>query len=272
MDKEALVTDAPHDKRMPLGDHLDELRLRLIRSLIGVGVAAILCIFVSSTLLNIAARPVQKVFRELNLPPEVAYLQEVTPGEGMLVQLKLALYAGFLLASPYVFWEIWRFISVGLHAHEKRFVYYFGPLIVGSFVAGTLFTYFMVLPYGLYFLLEFNPVWLRSQFSVNAYLGTLTGLAMAFGLVFELPLIMMFVTRLGFVDWRWFARHRRAAYFLSVVLGAFLTPPDVFTQLMLAFPMMGLYEMGIQLSKLNIRKLIGAPGTDAGGGADGGEA
>jgi len=243
------------DERMPLGEHIDELRTHLIRSLLGLAVSVILCMFFSKYLLEFMAEPIIRVM--VALEHEVPRLQEIRPGEYFFSLLKVGFLAGLIIASPFIFYEFWQFVKIGLLEHERRFVLIFGPLIVLSFIVGCIFTYLVALPMGLHFLMKMSPdEWVLSQWALSAYIDVFLGLTIAMGTVFELPLVMLFISRMGLVDWRWFAKYRRHAYFGSFVVAMFITPPDPFTQIMLALPMMLLYEFGIQLSKIRIRDWI----------------
>ncbi|MGE0708075.1 MAG: twin-arginine translocase subunit TatC [Planctomycetota bacterium] len=168
-----------------------------------------------------------------------------------LSYLKLAMVVAIFLASPLVARELWGFIAVGLYPHEKRYINYFGPLSLALFVIGGVFGYFLLIPVGLYFLATYAPPeMMAGSFALSDYLSLFITLTVVVGLVFELPLLMSFFTLAGFTSADTYREYRQYFWVAAPIIGAVLTPPDPFTQILLATPMVVLYELGILTSAM----------------------
>lgn len=165
---------------------------------------------------------------------------------GLFFYLKIALAAGVLLASPVLFWQIWRFIAPGLYQHEKRLILPFTVLSVCCFLGGAAFGYYVVFPPAFRFLVGYSSDFLIPQPAVKEYFSLSLRLLIAFGLVFELPVFMVLLSRLGVVDAAFLRKHRRYAILFAFVIAAILTPtPDVINQCLMAVPLIVLYEISI---------------------------
>jgi sec-independent protein translocase protein TatC len=175
--------------------------------------------------------------------------------EAFFTYIKVSLYAGIFVASPVVLYQVWKFISPGLFPKEKKFV---APFVITStllFVGGVCFGYFLVLPGAYKFFLEFTTDFLKPMLSMREYLTLTLKLLLAFGIIFEIPVFLFFMTKIGLVTPRKLARMRRYAIVVCFIVAAIITPtPDAFTQCMMAIPMIVLYEVGILVSKLAGRK------------------
>ena len=170
--------------------------------------------------------------------------------EMFFTYLKTAFLAGALLVSPVLFHQIWMFIAPGLYQNEKRFAI---PFVVCStilFVGGSLFGYFVVFPFGFRFFLGFANDYIQALPSVKQYFSFAIKLLLAFGIVFELPVVIFFLARMGLVTSELLRRKRKYAILLTFVMASILTPPDVVTQLMMAGPLIILYEISIFIAKL----------------------
>ena len=180
-----------------------------------------------------------------------AHVRSDSPSDVFMAYLKLALLAGLFVASPLVVREIWGFVAAGLYAHEKKYINLFGPLSFAAFVCGFLFGYLLLIPLGLKFLGTYGASDLfEVQYSVHGYLSTFIGLSLVSGAIFELPLIMTFMAAIGFVTPAKFRAFRRYWILVAFIIAAILTPPDGVTQIIMAIPLLGLYELGIVLSAL----------------------
>lgn len=242
------MTD-PNEDKMPLTAHLEELRKRLVRSLIAVGVAFVACFFFKEDLFAIVARPLIRV-----LPPGSHLIYTGLP-EAFFTYIKVSFYAGLFLASPVVLYQAWKFISPGLYPGERKFVAPFVATSTLLFVAGVCFGYFLVLPPAYGFFLEFSTDFLKPMLSMREYLTLTLKLLLAFGIIFEIPVFLFFMTKIGLVTPRKLARMRRYAIVVCFIVAAIITPtPDAFTQSMMAIPMIVLYEVGILVSKLAARR------------------
>ncbi len=234
---------------LPVTVHLEELRRRLMICA-GTWLAAFaLCYGMAKQLFQLIAGPVQAA-----LPPGSS-LVFISATEPFFAYLKIAALGGLLLALPVILWQLWLFVAPGLHGHEKRFAL---PFVISScscFAAGTWFGFRFVFPLVFRFLISFGTDGgMQAMLSMGSYLALASKLLLAFGLVFELPIVIFFLARMGVVDHHWLARHRKYAILLAFVVGAVLTPPDIISQLSLAGPFVVLYEVGILAARL-----FGAP-------------
>jgi len=245
---------------MSFGDHLEELRRRIVRALLGVVVAAIVCLVFSSRILGVVVKPIHDVIGRYD--GHLAYLK---PQEGFLVFIKVALIVGLFLASPWVAYQLWSFVAEGLYPHEKKWVRVVAPVTFVLFAAGVLFCYFVILPWGLDFLIGFGVDMaipgmaagekaVKPTISVGEYVSFFLTISILLGLVFQLPLIMFFLDRLGLVRARTFARYRRHFLVGAFVAAALLTPPDPVTQIFVAVPIVLLFESGLLVCRLAARR------------------
>jgi len=239
----------PNDDKMPLTSHLEELRKRLVRSLIAVGVAFLGCFFFKEDLFRIVSLPLIRVM------PQGAHMVYTGLPEAFFTYIKVSFYAGLFVASPFVLYQVWKFISPGLYPGERKFV---APFVVTStllFVGGVCFGYFLVLPSAYRFFLDFSTDFLKPMLSMREYLSLTLKLLLAFGIIFEIPVFLFFMTKIGLVTPRRLARMRRYAIVACFIVAALITPtPDAFTQCMMAIPMIVLYEVGIVVSRLAVRR------------------
>ena len=231
--------ESPTERPMTLLDHLSELRNRLIRVFAGVTVGFLLCYSVAKTIFHYLALPLIHV-----LPGDSRLMFTGLPG-GFFVELKVAFVAGIFLASPYIFYQIWAFIAPGLYANERRYII---PLAVCSalfFLGGASFCYFVVFPFAFAFFVSYASDIIVAMPSINEYLSFSLELLMAFGLIFEMPLFAFFLARMGLITAKRMRAVRRYAVLGVFVVAAIMTPPDVFSQLLMAVPMLVLYELSI---------------------------
>ena len=226
------------DKR-PFATHLEELRNRLIKSFIAVGVGFAVCYGFKEKLFEILTAPLISVMKTgetliyTNLP------------EAFFTFLKSALLSGILLASPNIIYQFWMFTAPGLYQKEKRMLLPVVFLSTLFFLGGALFGYFVVFPWGFKFFLGFATETIRPLPSMKEYFGFSAKLLLAFGLVFELPIVLTFMAKLGLVSVDFLKKNRKYALLLFFAGAAILTPPDVVTQVMMAVPLMLLYEISI---------------------------
>ena len=236
------------DDKQPFLSHLEELRRRLIYSAIAVGAGFVLCYLFSEDLFRILVSPLKEL-----LPGEDRLIFTNLP-EMFFTYIKTAFIAGILLASPVIFYQMWMFIAPGLYQNEKRFVI---PFVFSStilFVAGALFGYFVVFPFGFKFFLGYANEYIQALPTVKEYFSFASKLLLAFGVVFELPVVIYFLSRMGIVSVDFLRRNRKYAILLTFAVGAILTPPDVVTQCMMAVPLILLYELGILVAVIGAKK------------------
>jgi len=233
---------------MPFLEHLEELRRRIIWALLALAICAVLGFFVVTELdvIGILERPFQQVMPDQNL----LFTSPTTP---VVVTFKLAFVVGFIMALPVIAFQAWSFFSPALYEHEKRLVV--PAIAVGFllFLAGIAMAYFFVLPLGLNFLLGFQAESLEPIITIDEYLKFATRLIIAFGVIFEMPVILVLLGLLGIVTPAGLRKYRRHAIVILAIAAALLTPADVGTMLMLFTPMILLYELSIWLVQVVVR-------------------
>ena len=224
---------------MGLLDHLNELRSRLTKAVIALIIGFALCWFFVDPLFNILVRPLLAVL------PEGTHAQYTTLPEAFFARVLIAFVAGAFLVSPVIFYQIWAFVAPGLYDEEKRYI---APIAFASalfFVAGGCFCYFIVFPYAFNFFISYSSPEIVITPKISDYLSFALKLIFAFGLIFEMPVFTMFLARLGILTAKMMRRARRYAVVAIFILAAILTPPDVISQLLMACPMLLLYEASI---------------------------
>jgi len=227
------------EDKIPFTDHLEELRERIIKSFIAVAIGFVVCYGFKEKLFEIITLPLMSVMEKGD--------QLIFTGlpEAFFTYLKVAFLAGMILAGPVIIYQFWMFVAPGLYKNERRIMV---PIVVLStffFIGGALFGYFIVFPWGFKFFLSFASESIKALPSMKEYLSFATKLLLAFGLVFELPIVITFLARLGLVTVPFLRQNRKYAVLLFFVGAAMITPPDVVTQIMMAFPLMLLYEISI---------------------------
>lgn len=240
------------DKKMPVMEHLYELQRRLARAAVVIGFFFVGTFFYTDTLVKWLRIPLQNMFipgRLTWVPTDLPLIPFVflSPAEALWQNVKVAGLFALVFSTPYVLWQIWQFVSPGLHVQERRFV---GPFVVisaAAFYAGISFSYFFVLPFALNFLISYGmEAGFIPQLSIAQYVGFALWFFMVFGLIFEVPLAMTVMAKLGWVDAPVLRRYRKWAFLGCFVVAAILTPtPDPFNQCLMALPMYAFYEIGI---------------------------
>ncbi|MDR3362048.1 MAG: twin-arginine translocase subunit TatC [Desulfovibrio sp.] len=234
----AAQQESPADK-MPLMEHLNELRVRLTRCCIAVGLAFFACWAVVEPIFDALVSPLLAV-----LPDKSSAMYTTLP-EGFFTRMYIAFIVGIFLASPVIFYQIWRFIAPGLYEEEKRFILPIAVVSAVFFLGGGCFCYFIVFPYAFSFFVSFATESIVIMPKISEYLDFVLKLTLAFGLIFEMPLFSFFLARMGVVTAAMMRKTRRYAILVIFIVAAILTPPDVVSQLLMACPMIMLYELSI---------------------------
>jgi sec-independent protein translocase protein TatC len=240
------------DKKMPVMEHLVELQVRLTRAVLVIGVVFVGTFFYADQLVQWLRVPLQNAFVPNQLrwiPTDLPSIPFVflAPAEALWQNVKVAGLFALVLATPYVLWETWQFVVPGLHVHERRFV---GPFVIISslaFYTGLMFSFFFVLPFALNFLISYGVnAGFIPQLSIAQYVGFCLWFLLVFGLIFEVPLAITLMAKLGWVDAPFLKKYRKWAFLGAFVFAAILTPtPDPFNQCLMALPMYIFYEVGI---------------------------
>ena len=236
------------DEKQPFLNHLGELRKRLIYCAIAIGVGFIASYAFSEDLFKLLIIPLKN-----HLPGDDRLIFTNLP-EMFLTYLKTAFLSGTLLASPFIFYHLWMFIAPGLYKNEKKYVIPFVSISTILFVGGSLFGYFIVFPFGFKFFLGYANDYIQALPSVKQYFSFAIKLLFAFGIVFELPVVIFFLSKMGLVTADFLKKNRKYAILMTFTLGAILTPPDIITQCMMAGPLIILFEVGIIIAKISEKK------------------
>ncbi len=237
------------DLKMSLTEHLIELRKRLTNSLIALGIGFIACYYFKDWLFTVITKPLTQVL------PKSSYLIYTGLTQAFFTYMKIAFFASLILTSPFIFYQIWKFISPALLPQEKKYVV---PFVLSStvlFLSGVLFGYFVVLPPAFEFFVSFNNEYLRAMISFGDYLSFLVTFLLGFGVSFQLPILIFFLAKLGIVTDKLLSKNRKYAILLIFIVAAVLTPsPDALSQILMAIPLMILYEASIFVAKFAGKK------------------
>ncbi|MFK7807386.1 MAG: twin-arginine translocase subunit TatC [Saprospiraceae bacterium] len=261
--------DALEDQQegeMSFLDHLEELRWHLVRAFSSVIIFAIITFvakdFVFQTVLFGPKKPdflfyriVCGISNSLGLgdrlcmkPPNFDFIT-VEFGEQFITHLKVSVIIGIAISMPYIFWEIWRFIKPGLLPNEKKSARGFVFISSGLFLSGVLFGYYIIAPFAIGFLAGYEIENVQSTSSLASYVNYLTMFTIPTGLVFQLPIVVYFLSKIGLVTPEFMRSYRRHAFIIILILAAVITPPDVITQCLIGVPLYFLYEISILISK-----------------------
>lgn len=250
--------------KMPITEHLGDLRKRILISLVSVTLAFFVCFYYSEKIFEILTLPIHTILKLSFSKPYFAFeptknpeieLVFLAPAEALWMHFKISFISGFIISTPIIFHEVWKFISPGLLLKEKKYALPFVFITTFLFLIGALFCFIIVLPFTMNFLLTYKTENLKPMLSVGKYMDFCLKFILAFGIVFELPVVSVFLTKMGIVTTEFLARNRKYAVLIAFVLAAFLTPtPDAFNQTLMAVPIIVLYEIGIWASVIFNKK------------------
>ncbi len=236
-----------NEREMPFLDHLEELRWRLLKSIISIFIMMVICFFFSDYILELLLYPGKNL--DTPVPLQVLKVQTV-----FIIKLEIALFAGIVFSLPVIFYQLWQFLAPGLLLKERKLL----PMIVFAsvvcFLVGGLFAYFIIIPYALQFFLSLAPPDIENKIALDFYIGFLLRLIVVFGVVFELPMLSLLLSKFGILTPSFMRKYRKYAIVGAFILGAILTPPDPTTQVLLAFPIIILYEISIYISHIFAKK------------------
>ena len=232
------------EREQPFMSHLSELRTCLTKALVGVLVSMITCYIFIEHIMLILRKPMMKIM------PDSAVFVVLSPQEYFFTELKAALFFGIILSCPWIFWQLWRFVAPGLYLSEKRLFLFFVVSASFCFALGVSFAYFLVFPPAFEYFLSMLPPGVQGSYSIGMLYGFSITLLLAFGVIFQTPIAVFLLVVFDLVPLEAFTRHRRLIFVLSFVVGALLTPPDPITQIMLALPAYGLFELGLLMAKI----------------------
>jgi len=245
------------DTKLPFIAHLKELRDRLVVCIVGVGIAFVVTYIFKERLFSFLMRPFVEI-----MPPQSAFIfTGVT--EAFITYFKISIVAALFLASPVILYEIWMFVAPGLYETEKRYVVPF--ILFGSvfFAVGGLFCYYVVMPYIYHFFVSYAGPTIIPMPSLKDYMNLTLKMIIAFGLIFQMPLVAYYLSKAGIIRYRTLAKKRRYAILAIVIVSAVITPPEVTSQLLMALPMYGLFEICILIARAFGKKEKGDAGVAA---------
>ncbi len=241
------VDDDSEEGEMTFLEHLEELRWRLIYALIGLAVGTIICwIFVDFLVNGVLLLPARNAGVQL---------QNLKPFGQLMLFFEVAIVGGIILSLPNIFYQFWKFISPALKKNERKYITAIVAFSTLCFLLGIVFAYFVMLPLSLKFAAQFGSAEIKNVFAIDEYMSIIISIMLGSGLVFELPMISFFLTKIGILKPSFMKKYRRHAIVVIFIAAAFLTPgTDPVSQLILAAPLVLLYEISIIISKLAVKK------------------
>lgn len=248
-DEEEEDLDEVGQQKMTLVEHLEELRTRIIRALLGLVIGMVVALSISPQMIELINQPLyEHVGRE-----GVITIDMVSP---FLLYLRISLYLGVIIASPWIFYQIWMFIAAGLYKHERKYVTYAVPFSAALFITGALFFLFAISRYLLGFFYAFARDWMgvNPQITLDNHVTFMTNMMLVFGFCFQMPIAVLLLAKMGLVSVRTLNRYRRYVIVGIMILSAFCTSPSPLDQIALAIPMWLLYEVGILLAWFLVEK------------------
>ena len=261
-------------KEMSFLDHLEALRWHLIRSTVAIFVFAIVAFlnksFIFDTVLLAPKNPDFITYRilcllsnKLNMGDALCIselpfiLMNINMAGQFINHITISIVAGFIIAFPYVFWEIWRFVNPALHSKERKHakgVVFFSSVL---FMTGVSFGYFVIAPLAVNFLGSYHvSEMVANQINLSSYITTITSITLACGVIFELPILAYFLTKVGLITPTFMRKYRRHALVVTLILAAIITPPDVISQILVALPLLILYEISIYVSAIVLKRSV----------------
>ena len=235
-----MVKTVDFTEKIPVTHHLIELKNRLVQVALVVSIFFGVCFYFIDFLLLWLEDPLPKKYSELTF---------ITPTEPFFTAMKVSFMGSMFISMPWILYHIWEFIAPGLKVKEKKVTALFVAFGTLFFLFGGLFCYFLVVPLGLKFLLNYGTTWWKMQVTIGFYFSFVVKMILAFAFAFQTPLIMVLLTKFGVISTIKMKLYRKWAFLGTFGLAAVLTPPDIITQVLLAFPLYGLYEFGIVVSR-----------------------
>lgn len=235
------------NNEMPFLDHLEELRWRIFKSLIGIVVGTVITFLFIDQIFELLKKPTSNI--------ENLSFQALTPYAMFMLKWGIALVGGLVIALPVLTYQIWKFVTPGLLKNERKYVV---PVILFTFVSflcGVLFAYYIMLPFSLNFFTSITVPDVQNNFSINSYVSYVLWILLAAGILFELPVLVLILSTIGLVTPPFMRHYRRHAILIFVILSAFITPPDPISLMMMSLPLLLLYEVSILISKIFSRKI-----------------
>ena len=239
------------DKELSLVQHLGELRDRLVVTAIGLVATTAIAFYFGTQLIRILIIPIDCTFiptYTCHVPPTT--LISLSPTENFATYFRVALFAGLALAMPVILYEIYAYVDPALLPKERRFIRFMGLPVIGLFIAGMLFCYFVLLPNAIKFLINFGDEVIKNQLRAADYISFVTIFILGMGLIFEVPVAIFALVKIHVITRPWLAKQRRYAVLAAFLIAAVITPtPDPFNQTLVAIPMYLLFELGLFVAR-----------------------
>lgn len=236
------------ERKAPLLDHLQDLRKMVVRSFIGLGICMIIAYCFADNIMYALKLPM------MGFLSNKSNFVVLAPQEYFFTELKASLLVGALIAAPWVFWQIWKFVAPGLYKNEQKYLFYFVFSSSACFLGGMVFAYFLVFPPTFQFFIETLPEGIQGSYSIGMLYGFMITILLAFGIVFQTPIAIFLLLMFELVSIDAIRKSRRYVFVGCFIVGAILTPPDPITQIMLALPAYGLFELGILMASIMLKK------------------
>ncbi len=244
----------PDEQIKSFSEHLEDLRWTLIKSIITFVIASAFCFYFANSIFAFFERPILSMQQYLNISQPIQ-LRALHPSEAFLMSIKIAFVSGLIFATPIIIYFFWQFLNPAFTPREKKMAL---PVFISGticFFIGVLFCYFVILKLCLLFFWKYTlSMGIKPEWTIGNYISFVTTLMLAFGITFEMPVLSFILARLGLLNSYVLSSKRSYAILIIFILAAILTPPDVFSQILLALPMMGLYEISIFTAKLAGKK------------------
>jgi sec-independent protein translocase protein TatC len=234
----------PSDQKQPFLSHLKELRDRIVASLIALGIAFLVTFYFKEQIFQFLMQPFIKVM------PKGSSFIFISITEAFITYFKISIVAALFLSAPVILYEFWMFVAPGLYEKEKKYVYPF--MFFGSvcFLCGALFCYFVVMPYLYKFFVSYAADFIIPMPDLKSYMTLTLKMLVIFGVLFELPLVAFYLAKAGIINARLLSSKRRYAILAIFIVAALITPPDVVSQILVALPLWGLYEISIIIARV----------------------
>jgi sec-independent protein translocase protein TatC len=238
------------EKNLTIIEHIDEIRKRLMVIVVFFVVAVAGSFFIAKPIIQ---------FLQNDVVAEDITLNAFNVLDPIMIYLKVIIFIAVIIISPVIMYQLWAFISPGLHETERRATLNYIPFTFLLFIGGISFSYFVLLPYVMKFMMNLSTdLDITQTIGINEYFSFLFQLLIPFGIIFQLPIVLLFLTRLGILDPATLVKIRKYAYFTLFVIAAFITPPDLFSHLFVTVPLFALYEISIFISRFGYRKYLKA--------------
>jgi len=242
------MTNPMNEKGLTLIEHIDEIRKRLMIVVVFFVIAVLGSFFLAKPLIH---------FLQYSEEAKSLTLNAFTITDPIMIYLKVIMFIALVITSPIILYQLWSFVSPGLHEKERKATLSYIPFTFFLFIGGILFSYKVLFPYIINFMILLSAdLDINQVIGINEYFNFLFQITVPFGIIFQLPIVLLFLTRLGMVTPMMMVKVRKYAYFVLFVIAAFITPPDIFSHLLVTLPLFLLYEISVMVSRVGYKKYL----------------